>query len=60
MRHSRATLQKATADLQAEVEARIMEGFFARIRRYFLDRDLRKQLVVAKATKAALERMVKP
>jgi hypothetical protein len=49
MRTSRATLQRACADLQAEVEARIMEGFFARIRRYFDDRILRKKLILMKA-----------
>lgn len=48
MRASRGTLLKATADLQDEVEARIMEGFFARIARFFSDRQLRKKLILAK------------
>lgn len=56
MRHSRSTLQRATADLQSEVEARIMEGFVARVRRYFSDRALRKKLILAKLAKQEVGR----
>lgn len=58
MRHSRATLQKATVSLEEEVEARIMEGFVAHVLRYFSDRELRKRLVLAKAAASALRQEV--
>jgi hypothetical protein len=54
VRTSRATLQRATADLQTEVEARIFEGLIARIARYFSDRTLRKRIILARAAKEAL------
>jgi hypothetical protein len=53
MRTSRGTLQRACADLQAEVEARILEGFWRRIRRYIEDRELRERLLLARAAKLA-------
>lgn len=55
MRVSRGTLMRATADLQAELEERINEGFLARIRRYVSDRELRDRLALARAAKVALE-----
>jgi hypothetical protein len=54
-RVSRGTLMKATADLQTELEARIYESLWARVRRYFSDRVLRQKLVVARAAQKALD-----
>lgn len=55
MRQSRATLQRATADLQADLEARIREGFLARLKRWLLtDPELRRRLDAAYQAKSAL------
>jgi hypothetical protein len=56
MRVSKGTLQRSLADLQAEVEKRIHEGFLARIRRYFLDRELQKRIVLARGVRKHLDR----
>ena len=55
MRASRATLMRATADLQAELEKRIFEGFLARIARYFSDFALRRDLVAARRAQKTLD-----
>jgi len=54
-RQSRATLQTATVALQDELEARINEGLFARVRRYFSDQELRKRLVLARGARQVVE-----
>ncbi len=57
-RLSREALKKATADLQDEIERRMNEGFWARMRRYFLtDPELRKRLALATAARITKERM---
>jgi hypothetical protein len=48
MRASRETLRVATASMQSELEARIFEGAWARVRRYFSDRVLARKLLVVK------------
>lgn len=54
MRLSRETLMKMNAELSTEVEARIREGIFARVKRYVQDAELRKRLDLAlRAQKAA-------
>jgi hypothetical protein len=56
MRLSRATLQRTTATLQADLEERITEGFWARVKRYFSDKELAKRLVLARAARVVIER----
>jgi hypothetical protein len=56
MRVSRATFTRELESLQADVERRMFEGFWARVRRYFLDDpELRRRYKVAMAAKHALE-----
>ncbi len=58
MRLSRGTLQKATADLQDEIERRIYEGFWARMKRYFFtDPELRRRIALARGAKATIKGM---
>jgi hypothetical protein len=56
MRVSKATLQHSLADLQAEVEKRIHEGFWARVKRYHLDRELRQRLALARGARTLINR----
>ena len=60
MRLSRGALMRATFDLQAELEQRIMEGFWARVRRYFADYELRRRLISSRAAQKSIDKGGKP